>query len=121
MGVGFLRKLACETMLPVSAAVEPAPLSPLAVDAMNEVGIDISHQEVKDVPGAFKERFAYAIGVGDQSKEGCPIFPSPFRLFRWSLEDPATVQGPPEERLSAFPPLRNQIEHNAHESLVKVS
>src|SRR5260370_9234712 len=41
MSEGFLRHLSCETMIPVSAAVEPAPLSPLAVDAMNADGIDI--------------------------------------------------------------------------------
>ena len=121
MAEGFLRNLAGETMIPVSAAVEPAPLSPLAVDAMNEVGIDISHQEVKDVPGAFRERFAYAIGVGDQSKERCPIFPFAFRLFRWSLEDPATAQGSPEERLAVFRRVRNQIDHNVREFLIQVS
>lgn len=121
MAEGFLRTLAGETMIPVSAAVEPAPLSPLAVDAMKEVGIDISHQEVKDVQGAFKERFAYAIGVGDQSKERCPIFPFAFRLFRWSLEDPATAQGSPEERLAVFRRVRNQIDHNVREFLVQVS
>src|SRR5260370_31617304 len=44
MAEGFLRNLAGETMITVSATVEPAPLSPLAVDALNEVGIDLSHQ-----------------------------------------------------------------------------
>ena len=62
MAEGFLRRLAGQTVIPVSAAIEPAPVSPLAVDAMKEVGIDISHQEVKDVPEVFKERFAYAVG-----------------------------------------------------------
>jgi arsenate reductase (thioredoxin) len=121
MAEGFLRTLAGETMIPISAAVEPAPLSPLAVDAMKEVGIDISRQEVKDIPEAFKERFAYAIGVGDQSKERCPVFPFAFRLFRWSLEDPAAAQGSPEERLAAFRRVRNQIDHNVREFLVQVS
>lgn len=121
MAEGFLRTLAGKAMIPVSAAVEPAPLSPLAVDAMKEVGIDISRQEVKDIPEAFKERFAYAIGVGDQSKERCPVFPFAFRLFRWSLEDPAAAQGSPEERLAAFRRVRNQIDHNVREFLVQVS
>jgi arsenate reductase len=121
MAEGFLRSLAGTVVDPVSAAVEPAPLSPLAVDAMQEVGIDISHQQVKDIPAAFKERFAYAIGVGDQSKERCPVFPFAFRLFRWSLEDPAAAQGSPEERLAVFRRVRNQIDHNVRELLVHVS
>jgi hypothetical protein len=68
MAEGFLRQLAGDKLTPVSAALEPAPVSPLAVDAMKEVGIDISKQQVADVPTAFKERFAFAVGVGDQTK-----------------------------------------------------
>ena len=64
-----MRSIAGEAMIPVSAAIEPAPVSPLAVDAMKEIGIDISGQQVKDVKGAFHDRFAYAVGLGDQSKE----------------------------------------------------
>jgi arsenate reductase (thioredoxin) len=121
MAEGFLRTFAGETMIPVSAAVEPAPVSPLAVDAMKEVGIDISQQDVKDVKQAFAERFAYAVGLGDQSKERCPVFPFAFRLFRWSLEDPATAQGSPEERLDAYRRVRNAIDHNVRQFLAQVS
>jgi len=109
MAEGLLRALARDTVQPVSAAVEPAPLDPLAVDAMNEVGIDISHQLVKDVRTALQERFAYVVGLGDNSKERCPVFPFAFRVFQWSLEDPLVVQGPIEQRLEAFRRVRNQI------------
>ena len=121
MAEGFLRSLAGETVIPVSAAIEPAPVSPLAVDAMKEIGIDISRQEVKDIPDAFRERFAYAVGVGDQSKERCPVFPFAFRLFRWSLEDPEAAQGSQEERLAVFRRVRNQIDHNVRELLAQVT
>lgn len=117
MAEGFVRQIAGESVIPVSAAVEPAPVNPLAVDAMKEVGIDISGQEVKDIPAIFRDRFAYAIGVGDESKERCPVFPFAFRLFRWSLEDPAAVEGSAEERLAAFRRVRAQIDHNVREFL----
>ena len=109
MAEGFLRALAKDAIQPTSASVEPAPLDPLAVDAMNEVGIDISHQLVKDVRTALQERFAYVVGLGDKSKERCPVFPFAFRVFQWSLEDPLVVQGPIEQRLDAFRRVRNQI------------
>src|SRR3984957_13173002 len=48
MAEGFLRQLAGDKLTPVSAAIEPAPVSALAVDAMKEVGIDISQQQVAD-------------------------------------------------------------------------
>jgi len=109
MAEGFVRALAGDALQPVSAAVEPAPLDPLAVDAMKEVGIDISHQMVKDVGAALQENFAYVVELGDESKERCPVFPFAFRRFQWSLEDPLTVQGPTEQRLEAFRRVRNQI------------
>ena len=117
MAEGFVRALAGNAIEPVSAAVEPAPLDPLAVDAMKEVGIDISHQEAKGVESALREHFAYVVGVGDQSKERCPVFPFAFRLFCWSLEDPRAVNGTIETRLDAFRRVRNQIEPKVHELL----
>jgi arsenate reductase (thioredoxin) len=117
MAEGFVRALAGDTIEPVSAAVEPAPVDPLAVDAMKEVGIDISTQEAKDVRTALQERFAYVVGVGDESKERCPVFPFAFRLFRWSLEDPRIVDGSAETRLDAFRRVRNQIEPKVRDLL----
>ena len=110
MAEGFLRAFAKDAIQPISAALEPAPLDPLAVDAMNEVGIDISHQSAKDVRTALQEPFAYVVGLGDKSKECCPVFPFAFRVFQRSLEDPLVVQGPTEQRLEAFRRVRNQIE-----------
>jgi arsenate reductase (thioredoxin) len=121
MAEGFLRRLAGDAFIPVSAAVEPAPVSSLAVDAMREVGIDISQQLVADVPTAFKERFAYAIGVGDQAKERCPVFPFAFRLFRWSLEDPAAAQGSRAERLAVYRRVRDQIDQHVREFVSQLS
>jgi len=117
MAEGFVRALAGDAVQAVSAAVEPAPLDPLAVDAMKEVGIDISAQEAKDVRTALRERFAYVVGVGDESKERCPVFPFAFRLFRWNLEDPREVDGPEKTRLDAFRRVRNQIEPKVRDLL----
>src|SRR5215470_12795062 len=99
MAEGFLRSLAGDRIEPVSAAVEPAPLNPLAIDAMNEVGIDISDQQARDVPAALKDHYAYVVGVGDRSRERCPVFPFAFRLVQWDLEDPTRTSGPREARL----------------------
>lgn len=121
MAEGFVRAVAGDFVEPVSAAVEPAALDPLAVDAMKEVGIDISRQEAKDVKAALRESFAYVVGVGDESKERCPVFPFAFRLFRWSLEDPRTEQGSQEKRLAAFRRVRNQIEPKVRELVALAS
>jgi arsenate reductase len=117
MAEGFVRALAPDAVEPVSAAVEPRPVDALAVDAMKEVGIDISTQRATDVKTALRDRFAYVVGVGDQSRERCPVFPFAFRLFQWSVEDPCSAAGPREKRIEAFRRVRNQIAPRVRELL----
>ena len=121
MAEGFLRKIAGDTLAPVSAAVQAVPMSPLAVDAMKEVGIDITGQCVADIPTALKESFAYAVGVGDAQKERCPVFPFAFRLFRWSIEDPDATQGSPHDRLAVYRRVRDKIHNHVRELLLELS
>src|SRR5262249_61581585 len=73
--------------------------------------------QAKDVRTALQERFAYVVGVGDESKERCPVFPFAFRLFRWNLEDPRVVDGSTETRMDAFRRVRNQIEPRGRDPL----
>jgi arsenate reductase len=58
----------------VSAGIEPKGLHPLAVVAMNEIGIDISRQQSKDVRSLLGQHIAYVITVCDNAKERCPVF-----------------------------------------------
>lgn len=49
MAEGYLRHRAGDRFEPLSAGIEPKGLNPLAIEAMQEIGIDISHQQSKDV------------------------------------------------------------------------
>ena len=49
MAEGYLRHVASDRFEAMSAGIEPKGLNPLAVEAMEEIGIDISHQTSKDV------------------------------------------------------------------------
>jgi thioredoxin type arsenate reductase len=73
-----------------SAGVEPKPVNPLAVQVMQEIGIDISNQRSKDVSDVIKHSFDWVITVCDNAKERCPIFPSA-RLIHWNIRDPETL------------------------------
>jgi arsenate reductase (thioredoxin) len=73
-----------------SAGVEPKPINPLAVDVMQEIGINISNQRSKDVSEVIKNPFDWVITVCDNAKERCPIFPSA-RIMHWNLRDPQTL------------------------------
>ena len=48
MAEGYLRHVAGDEFEAMSAGIEPKGLNPLAIEAMNEIGVDISHQTSKD-------------------------------------------------------------------------
>src|SRR5437660_11890967 len=76
-----------------SAGLEPGVLNPLAVEAMREVGLDISGKETQSVFEVFKSAqfFPYVITVCDEtSAELCPIFPGVTQRLHWSFPNPAS-------------------------------
>jgi len=95
-----------------SAGLEPGSLNPLVVEAMSEVGIDISHKGTQRVFDVWKSGpvFAYVVTVCDESSaEKCPIFPGPTRRPHWSFPDPSTLTGTHPEKLAAVREIRDEI------------
>jgi arsenate reductase len=121
MAEGFLRHFAGDRLVAVSAGIEPVPINPLAVEVMNEIGIDISGQRSKSVSEILKEHFALVIGVCDIAKERCPVFPFAYKSVQWSLEDPATASGSREEQLPVFRRVRDEVARNVRQFLLDES
>src|SRR5436190_6198355 len=95
-----------------SAGLEPGTLNPLVVEAMDEVGIDISRKKTQAVFDVFKsgKLFAYVVTVCDEtSAERCPIFPGVTTRLHWSFPDPAALTGTREERVAGTREIRDQI------------
>jgi arsenate reductase len=95
-----------------SAGLEPGKLNPLAVDVLQEIGIDISRNKTRAVFDVFKsgELFAYVITVCDESEAaGCPIFPGVTKRLHWSFRDPSKLAGSYEQRLGGTRQIRDQI------------
>ena len=109
MAEGYLRHVAGERFEPLSAGIEPKGLNPLAVEAMREIGIDISGQRSKDVTSLLGSPVRYVITVCDNAAEHCPVFPGAPFVLHWSLPDPAAAQGSHEERLAVFRRVRDAI------------
>ena len=87
MAAGFMRSLGGDRVDVLSAGYEPkASINPVAVVAMQEVGIDISNQQPKilTTDAVFESDAVITMGCGD----ACPIFPGK-RYEDWVLEDPA--------------------------------
>lgn len=112
MAEGFLNQLAGDRFEAQSAGLEPGTLNPLAVEVMQEMGIDISANLTKSVFDYFKKGslFDYVITVCDGAKaERCPIFPGVTNRVHWDFADPAAFQGDPAQRLDATRLVRDEI------------
>src|SRR6266852_6064147 len=79
-----------------SAGLEPGTLNPLAVEALREIGIDISRNKTQAVKDVLKsgEFFSYVITVCSESEaEGCPVFPGVTTRLHWPFSDPSKLIG----------------------------
>lgn len=109
MAEGWLRHLAGDRFDVKSAGTHPAGLNHDAVEAMREVGIDISHHRSKGMEPFSGQRFDHVITVCDRAKDSCPIFPGASSMDHWPFDDPALAQGSPEERKAVFRRVRDEI------------
>ncbi|MCX5389005.1 arsenate reductase ArsC [Streptomyces sp. NBC_00094] len=101
MAAGFLDHLAGDRVEVRSAGSVPGDrVNPAAVEAMREVGIDISHRKPKVLTTEAVQASDYVITMG--CGDACPVFPGK-KYLDWALEDPAG-QG-----VEAVRPIRDEI------------
>jgi arsenate reductase len=118
MAEGLLRELDGENFEVHSAGTEETFLKPQAVEAMGELGIDVSAQESKTLGRYLEEPFEYVVTVCDSANESCPVFPNAGKLLHWSLPDPSKTEGSEEERLDAFRRVRDELRERIERELV---
>jgi arsenate reductase len=109
MAEGFLRHDGGGRFEVFSAGVEPSHVRPQAVEAMREVGIDISGQRSKSVDEFVGQEFDYVITVCDNANANCPVFPGKTERIHWGFDDPAAAEGDEAARLAVFRRVRDEI------------
>lgn len=92
-----------------SAGTEATEVRPLAIRAMDELGIDIHGQRSKTLERYLDEPFDRVITVCDEAREACPVLPGARRTEHWSFEDPSRATGTEAERLAVFRRVRDEI------------
>ena len=121
MAEGFLREMAGDRFEPLSAGMEAKDrVHPLAVEAMQEIGIDISGQRPKGVEEYLgKTLIHYLIVVCNKANETCPrVWPGLIEennRYYWPFKDPAAAEGSEEEQLAHFRKVRNEIKDKLEE------
>ena len=107
IAAAFLERRAAGRVIVRSAGTEPADrLNPAVVEAMSEVGIDISSERptlLRDE--AVREAdVVITMGCGDS----CPVYPG-VRYEDWELDDPAG------RSVEEVRPIRDEIERRVHD------
>lgn len=110
MAEGLLRHDGSDKFEVESAGVSPSSVRPEAVEAMKEIGIDISAHRSKSAAEFVGQPFDFIITVCDNAKETCPFFPGDATRIHQSFEDPpAPGVGNKESRLEIFRRVRDEI------------
>lgn len=113
MAEAFLNELGGDRFQVESAGFEPGTLNPLVVEAMGEIGIDISMKQTKEIFDLYRQgrSYSYVISVCDQvHAEKCPIFPGLSKKLVWSFEDPSSFIGSKEEKMEKIRIVRDNIQ-----------
>ena len=112
MAEAFVNQMCPGSFVASSAGLEPGTLNPLVVEAMQEVGIDISAATTISVAEviATGRQFDRVITVCDEaSAERCPTFPGPVAREHWGFPDPSAAPGSHEEKLIQVREIRDAI------------
>lgn len=113
MAEAWLNRICPEVFAAQSAGIEPGTLNPLVVEAMQEVGIDLSRNRTKSVAEMLQsgQQFAHVITVCDPANaERCPIFPGATERTHWSFPDPSGLVGSHAEKLDRVREIRTLIQ-----------
>ena len=110
MAEGLLRESGEDIFEVESAGVAPSKVRPEAVEAMLEIGIDISNHRSKSVDEFAGQNFDYIITVCDNAKETCPVFRGHAKRVHQSFEDPPSeAVGSYDARLKIFREVRDRL------------
>ncbi len=112
MAAAWVNHLCGERYAAESAGLEPGTLNPLVVEALQEIGLDISKNETRAVSEVWKAGvpFQYVVTVcSEADAAGCPVFPGSARRLHWPFDDPSKFTGTHAERLEQTRRVRDEI------------
>jgi arsenate reductase (thioredoxin) len=109
MAEGMLRAWGGPDWEAHSAGVERTFVRLEAIEAMDEIGIDINDQQSKTLEGYAGEAWDLVIPVCEEGAAACPMIPGAHVVEEWQLDDPSAAIGTDEERLGVYRRVRDEI------------
>jgi arsenate reductase len=118
MAEGLLRHLAGDRFEAASAGTEATGVRPLAIQAMAELGIDISQQQSKTLDQYLGQPFDAVITLCDEAAAACPVFPGGRERLHWPFPDPSLATGTEQEQLQVYREVRDAIRRRIEAELL---
>ncbi|MCE3199980.1 arsenate reductase (thioredoxin) [Paenibacillus sonchi] len=109
MAEGWAKKYLRDEWNVYSAGIEAHGLNPKAVQAMSEVGIDISAQTSDIIDPQLLNNSDLVITLCGDAADKCPITPPKVKREHWGFDDPAKTLGTDEEKWAVFQRVRDQV------------
>ena len=91
-----------------SAGTLPEPVNPNAINALNEIGIDISNNKSKKIDIDKLNDFDLVITLCGDAKDKCLVINSN-KHIHWDIPDPAKFKGSEDQIRSEFSRIRDII------------
>ncbi len=107
MAEGVARSLAPAGVTISSAGSKPSQVNPLAIRALDELGIDIRGHRSKSVETISPDGVEVVFTLC--AEEVCPVFLGKARRIHWGLPDPGGHGGSEEAQLQSFRDVRDEL------------
>src|SRR5262249_51815390 len=104
----LLNKIDSQHFQAVSAGSSWGCVHPYTVEAMNEIGIDLSQKAPKHLDDLRDEEFDYVITLDESSRRLSGNLKCA-EAIHWKFDDPILVSADPARQLHAFRMVRDQI------------
>lgn len=109
MAEGMLRAWGGQAWEAHSAGVEATFVRLEAIEAMEEIDVDINDQQSKSLAQYIGQPWDFVIPVCEEGAAACPMIPGSHLVERWEFDDPSAATGTDEERLDVFRRVRDEI------------
>lgn len=123
MAEALLNRYEGERFKAFSAGLDPRPLLPAAVEAMNEIGIDISGQTPKSISEFMgKASIQHAIFLCPESEASCPrIYPFANNAIHWRIQAPSALVSDGVSEAEAMRTVRDIIDRKIRAWLAEMA
>jgi arsenate reductase len=109
MAEGLINHFFADKIAAFSAGTQASYVNPTATYVMKEIGIDISMHQSKNLTVFDGLSFDYVITLCGNANETCPLYIGSTKKMHIGFDDPAKMQGTPEEILREFRRVRDEI------------